>query len=91
MLELLKIENWLIKKPNTEGNTFLDTERHFTNVLFTELINDISLPTGLPYQKLGNDVSVELDQNIVFLVLSDITVDGIIFNNNDEFINYVFN
>jgi hypothetical protein len=46
--------------------------------------------TGLPYQKLGNDISVELDQNIVFFVLSDTTVDGITFYNSDEFIDYVF-
>jgi|LakMenEpi03Aug12_release.lakeMendotaPanAssembly.Ray.scaffolds.fasta_scaffold19752_11 hypothetical protein len=90
MLELLKIENGLKKKPNTDGNIFLDDNRYFTNTLFTETINDVTSLTGLPYQKLGNDISVELDQNIVFFVLSDTTVDGITFYNSDEFIDYVF-
>ena len=92
MLELLKIENGLVKKPNTEGNPFLDDYRYFTNNLFTEVINDVAVPTGLPYRKSGiYDISVELEENIIFLVLSDTTVDGISFDTNDEFINYVFN
>lgn len=91
MLELLKIQNGLIKKPNTEGNYFLDEARYFTNELFTEIINDIDVPTRLPYQKIGHDILVELDGNIVIFIITDVSVDDLIFNNSDEFINYVFN
>lgn len=91
MLELLKIENGLVKVPNTKGNTFLDNERHFTATLFYIYIDGNDVLTGLPYQKYSETtLGVELEENIVFIEVLDTLVDGNSFNTSDEFINYVF-
>lgn len=92
MVELKKIKNGLIKVEGSEGNDFLNTERFFTNKLFLIDVDGEMVPSGLPYEKLGDkDVSVELDENILLMVLESTTVDGILFKTQDEFINYVFN
>jgi hypothetical protein len=91
MLELLKISNGLKKSPNTEGNVFLDIERYFTNTQLMVDVNGQYVPSGLPYMKLSDlDFFVELEENIVILTVSDIMVDGNVFNNSDECINYIF-
>ena len=91
MVELIKINGGLVKSPNSEGNYFLNTERYFTNNLFTIDVNGEYIKSGLPYEKSGSsDVLVELEDNILLMVLSELTVDGIKFNSQDEFINYVF-
>lgn len=91
MVELRKITNGLVKVEGSEGNIFLDTERYFTNKLFLIEVDDEMVPSGLPYEKLGeSDVCVELEENIILMVLDSITVDGIKFETQDEFINYVF-
>lgn len=91
MVELRKITNGLVKVEGSEGNIFLDTERYFTNKLFLIEVGDEMVPSGLPYEKVGEtDVCVELEENIILMVLDSITVDGIKFETQDEFINYVF-
>lgn len=92
MVNLKKIKNGLIKIRGSEGNIFLDVERYFTNKLFYIEVDGEVVPSGLPYQKIGeNDVLVELEENIILMILDSTTVDGIKFNSQDEFINYVFN
>jgi hypothetical protein len=82
MLELLKIQNGLVKVPNTEGNPFLDTERYFTKTQFED---------GLSYFKLGdNGVLIELDENVLLFVVNETTIDGVLYSNQDEFINSIF-
>ena len=91
MVELRKITNGLVKVEGSEGNIFLDTERYFTNKLFFIDVDGKMVPSGLPYEKVGElDVCVELEENIIFMVLDSITVDGIEFDTQDGFINYVF-
>lgn len=91
MLELLKISNGLKKVPNTEGNTFLDMERHFTNTQLMVEVNGQYVPSGLSYMKLSDfDFFVELEENIIILAVSDTMVDGNVFNNSDECITYIF-
>ncbi len=82
MLELLKIQNGLVKVPNTEGNPFLDTERFFTKTQFED---------GLPYFKLGdNGVLMELNENVLLFVVNETTIDGVLYSNQDEFIKSIF-
>lgn len=91
MVELRKITNGLVKVEGSEGNIFLDTERYFTNKLFFIEVDGEMVPSGLPYEKIGElDVCVELEENIILMIIDSITVDGIKFNTQDEFINYVF-
>ena len=91
MVELRKLTNGLVKVEGSEGNIFLDTERYFTNKLFLIEVDGEMVQSGLPYEKVGeSDVSVELEENIIFMVLDSITVDGLSFETQDEFINYVF-
>jgi hypothetical protein len=83
MIELIKIKNGLKKKEGSVGNVFLDQERQFTNSMFE---------SGLSYQKEGeNDIIVELDNNIIYLSLNDIKIDGLTFNTQNELIEYLFN
>lgn len=91
MVELRKIKNGLVKVNGSEGNNFLDVDRFFTNKLFFKEVDGQMIPTGLSYEKLGeSDVCVELEENIILMVLDSITVDGLRFETQDEFINYVF-
>lgn len=91
MVNLRKITNGLVKVEGSEGNIFLDTERYFTNKLFLIDVDGEMVPSGLPYEKLGeSDVCVELEENILLMVLDSITIDGLRFETQDEFINYVF-
>jgi hypothetical protein len=91
MLELLKIENGLVKVPNTEGNTFLNTERYFTTTLFWVNVDGEDIHTGLPYQKYSETtLGVELEENIVFIDVLDTLIDNNQFTTSDEFINFVF-
>jgi hypothetical protein len=92
MVKLKKIKNGLIKVEGSEGNDFLNTEKFFTNKLFLIDVNGEMVLSGLPYEKLGDkDVSVELEENILLMVLESTTVDGLLFRTQDDFINYVFN
>lgn len=91
MVNLRKITNGLVKVEGSEGNIFLDTERYFTNKLFLIEVDGKMIPSGLPYQKDGDtNVCVELEENIILMVIDSVTVDGISFETQDEFINYVF-
>ena len=92
MLELLKINNGLIKVENTEGVSFLNDVRIFTPNSFFENVNGDLKTTGLPYQVIDDEnISISLENHIVNIVISDTTIDNIKFNTINEFIEYVFN
>lgn len=92
MLELLKINNGLIKVENTEGVSFLNDVRAFTSNSFFENVNGVLTTTGLPYQIIDDEnISISLESHIVNIIISDTTIDNIKFNTINEFIEYVFN
>jgi hypothetical protein len=83
MIKLTKINNGLINQNIGEGNVFLDTNRFFTSTQFE---------TGLSYFLFNDkDILLELDNNVLFFELKNLSIDEQIFENHNELINYLFN
>ena len=84
MIHLEKKANTLVKKINSEGSSFLDIPR-----TLTFLIEDENGQKGY-FTNNDEDVSIELDGNIIFFKVSDVTIDNISFSVSGDFINYVY-
>lgn len=84
MIHLEKKANTLVKKINSEGSSFLDIPR-----TLTFLIEDENGQKGY-FTNNDEDVSIELDGNIIFFKVSDVTIDSISFSVSRDFINYVY-
>lgn len=84
MVHLEKKGNTLVKKNDSEGSSFLDIPR-----TLTFLIEDENGQKGY-FTNNDEDVSIELDENIIFFKVRDITIDSISFLVSQDFINYVY-
>jgi hypothetical protein len=84
MIHLEKNRNTLVKKNNSEGSSFLDIPR-----TLTFLIEDENGHKGY-FTNNDEDVSIELDGNIIFFKVKDVTIDSISFLVSQDFINYVY-
>ena len=85
MIQLEKKINTLVKKIDSEeGSSFLDIPR-----TLTFLIEDENGQKGY-FTNNDEDVSIELDGNIIFFKVRDVTIDNISFLVSQDFINYVY-
>jgi hypothetical protein len=85
MIQLEKKRNTLVKKIDSEeGSSFLDIPR-----TLTFLIEDENGQKGY-FTNNDEDVSIELDGNIIFFKVRDVTIDNISFLVSQDFINYVY-
>ena len=85
MIQLEKKRNTLVKKIDSEeGASFLDIPR-----TLTFLIEDENGQKGY-FTNNDEDVSIELDGNIIFFKVRDVTIDNISFLVSQDFINYVY-
>jgi hypothetical protein len=84
MIHLEKKANTLVKKINSEGSSFLDIPR-----TLTFLIEDENGQKGY-FTNNDEDVSIELDGNIIFFKVRDVTIVNISFLVSRDFINYVY-
>jgi hypothetical protein len=85
MIQLEKKRNTLVKKfDSEEGSSFLDIPR-----TLTFLIEDENGQKGY-FTNNDEDVSIELDGNIIFFKVRDVTIDNISFLVSQDFINYVY-
>jgi hypothetical protein len=84
MVHLEKKLDTLVKSVGSEGSSFLDVPRTLT---FT--IIDDEGHTGY-FSNNPEDVSLELDENIIFFKVKDTTIDGTLFTDAQSFINYVY-
>ena len=84
MIHLEKNRNTLVKKNNSDGSSFLDIPR-----TLTFLIEDENGQSGY-FTNNDEDVSIELDGNIIFFKVREVTVDNISFLVAQDFINYVY-
>ena len=85
MIQLEKKRNTLVKKIDSEeGSSFLDIPR-----TLTFLMEDENGQKGY-FTNNEEDVSIELDGNIIFFKVRDITIDNISFLVAQDFINYVY-
>ena len=85
MVQLEKKRNTLVKKIDSEeGSSFLDIPR-----TLTFLIEDENGQKGY-FTNNDEDVSIELDGNIIFFKVRDVTIDNISFLVSQDFINYVY-
>ena len=84
MIHLEKIGNKLVKKKNSEGNSFLNIPRTLT------FLNEDENGQSGYFTNNDEDVSIELDGNIIFFKVREVTVDNISFLVSQDFINYVY-
>jgi hypothetical protein len=84
MVHLEKIGNKLVKKKNSEGNSFLNIPRTLT------FLNEDENGQSGYFTNNDEDVSIELDGNIIFFKVRKVTVDNISFLVAQDFINYVY-
>jgi hypothetical protein len=84
MIHLEKKGNTLVKKINSEGSSFLDIPRTLTFSIEGE-----NGQKGY-FTNNDEDVSIELDGNIIFFKVKDVTIDSILFLVPQDFINYVY-
>jgi hypothetical protein len=84
MIHLEKIGNKLVKKKNSEGNNFLNIPRTLT------FLNEDENGQSGYFTNNDEDVSIELDGNIIFFKVREVTVDNISFLVSQDFINYVY-
>jgi hypothetical protein len=84
MIHLEKIGNKLVKKKNSEGNSFLNIPRTLT------FLNEDENGQSGYFTNNDEDVSIELDGNIIFFKVRKVTVDNISFLVAQNFINYVY-
>jgi len=84
MVHLEKIGNKLVKKKNSEGNSFLNIPRTLT------FLNEDENGQSGYFTNNDEDVSIELDGNIIFFKVREVTIDNISFLVAQDFINYVY-
>ena len=84
MIHLEKKGNTLVKKIDSEGSSFLDIPR-----TLTFLMEDENGQKGY-FTNNDEDVSIELDGNIIFFKVRDTTINRISFLVPQDFINYVY-
>jgi hypothetical protein len=84
MVYLEKKLNTLVKKNDSEGSSFLNVPRTLT---FT--IVDEEGHSGY-FSNNPEDVSIELEENIIFLKVKDTIIDNIEFLDAQTMINYIY-
>ena len=85
MTQLEKKRNTLVKKIDSEeGSSFLDIPRTLT------FLNEDENGQKGYFTNNDEDVSIELDGNIIFFKVRDVTIDNISFLVSQDFINYVY-
>jgi hypothetical protein len=84
MVYLEKKLNTLVKKNNSEGSSFLNVPRTLT---FT--IVDEEGHSGY-FSNNPEDVSIELEENIIFFKVKDTIIDNIEFLDAQTMINYIY-
>jgi hypothetical protein len=84
MVYLEKKLNTLVKKNDSEGSSFLNVPRTLT---FT--IVDEEGHSGY-FSNNPEDVSIELEENIIFFKVKDTIIDNIEFLDAQTMINYIY-
>ena len=84
MIHLEKKRNTLVKKNDSEGSSFLDISRTLT------FLNEDENGKKGYFTNNDEDVSIELDGNIIFFKVRGVTIDNISFLVAQDFINYVY-
>lgn len=84
MVYLEKKLNTLVKKNDSEGSSFLNVPRTLT---FT--IIDEEGHSGY-FSNNPEDVSIELEENIIFFKVKDTIIDNIEFLDAQTMINYIY-
>ena len=84
MIHLEKNRNTLVKKNDSEGSSFLNIPRTLT------FLNEDENGQSGYFTNNDEDVSIELDGNIIFFKVREVTVDNISFLVAQDFINYVY-
>jgi hypothetical protein len=85
MIYLEKIKNTLVKKIGSEGNSFLDVPRELT-FIYTDEEGNKGYFSYNPFE-----LSIELEENIIFFKLDETNIDGNIFNSINDLVNYIYN
>jgi hypothetical protein len=85
MIYLEKIENTLVKKIGSEGNSFLDIPRELT-FTYTDEEGNRGFFSYNPFE-----LSIELQENIIFFKLDEINIDDKTFNTVEDLITYIYN
>ena len=85
MIYLEKIENTLVKKNGSEGNSFLDIPRELT-FTYTDEEGNRGFFSYNPFE-----LSIELQENIIFFKLDEINIDDKTFNTVEDLITYIYN
>lgn len=84
MIYLEKIKNTLVKKIGSEGNSFLDVPRELT-FTYTDEEGNKGYFSYNPFE-----LSIELEENIIFLKLDETNIDDNIFNSINDLVNYIY-
>jgi hypothetical protein len=84
MIHLEKNRNTLVKKNDSEGSSFLNIPRTLT------FLNEDENGQRGYFTNNDEDVSIELDGNIIFFKVREVTIDNISFLVAQNFINYVY-
>ncbi len=85
MIYLEKIENTLVKKNGSEGNSFLDIPRELT-FTYTDEEGNRGFFSYNPFE-----LSIELQENIIFFKLDEINIDDKTFNTVEDLVTYIYN
>jgi hypothetical protein len=85
MIYLEKIKNTLVKKIGSEGNSFLDVPRELT-FTYTDEEGNKGYFSYNPFE-----LSIELEENIIFFKLDETNIDSNIFNSINDLVNYIYN
>lgn len=85
MIYLEKIENTLVKKNGSEGNSFLDVPRELT-FTYTDEEGNRGFFSYNPFE-----LSIELQENIIFFKLDEINIDDKTFNTVEDLVTYIYN
>ena len=85
MIYLEKIKNTLVKKIGSEGNSFLDVPRELT-FTYTDEEGNKGYFSYNPFE-----LSIELEENIIFFKLEETNIDSNIFNSINDLVNYIYN
>ena len=80
-----KIENTLVKKNGSEGNSFLDIPRELT-FTYTDEEGNRGFFSYNPFE-----LSIELQENIIFFKLDEINIDDKTFNTVEDLVTYIYN
>jgi hypothetical protein len=84
MVYLTKIGDKLVKQRESEGISFLDIPRRLTFTHEDEFGNKGFFSYN-PYE-----LSIELDENIIFFKLNELSIDNLTFETINELTNYIY-